>query len=357
MAIVIEQAIVTAVDVPSGSASSASITPLPNELLLCLISMRGNNTPANYVGSVTGNGLTWVKVRDEDDTQNTICGAVYRAMGASPTPGAVTVNFNVDPTACSFQVLRISGVVTSGTNGSGAIGDVDGADTGASDTSSPSVTLTTTAANSMVIGHGTGRGRTWANGGTLTPILMNQTANSGGNIVRSNSEYQDVAAAGNVTVDFSISEANDWVLIALEILSDSGSPPEPPEPEPPVTFAAVVGLPQPRGTIYSQDNLSYRINSPPWRSVNFRDDLLHEVISYNHSSTALGGFWSASLDLRLPINKMEDWITNGVGRQVTVYGRASTVVWEGIVDRITLSTGGYDMTIGPFMEIANKVKV
>lgn len=358
MAIVIEQAIATAVDTPSGSASSASITPLANELLLCLISIRGGGPPATAVSGVSGNGLTWVMVREEDDTQNAICATVYRAMGASPSAGAVTVNFNVDPVAVNFQVLRISGVITSGTNGSGAIGDIDGADTGATDTATPTITLTTTAANSMVIGHGTGRGRTWANGGTLMPILLNQTANSGGNIVRSNTEYQDVAAIGNATVDFTISEANDWVLIALELLADPGSPPEPPEPpQPPVVFESIVGLPQPRGTIYSQNNLSYRVDSPPWRSVNVREDLMQEVISYDHSSTALGGFWTANLGLRLPLNRIEDWINNGVGRQVTVFGRARTIAWEGIVNRITFSVGGYDMTIGPFLEIANKIKL
>jgi len=224
VAIVIEQSIATPVDTPSGSATSSSWTPGSNELCLCLIAFRGGNTPGNYAGSVTGNGLTWVKVLEKDDTQNTVNLSVWRAMGASPSAGGVTVNFTVDPTSCNFQIIRLSGVKTTGTNGSGAIGNTASADTGASDTTPATTSVTTSAANSRVIGFGSGRGQTWTKGAPFTDILVNQTASSAGNIVRSNSEYQDVAGSGSATtVDFSLSAAGDWVIAGIEILVASGT--------------------------------------------------------------------------------------------------------------------------------------
>lgn len=224
MAIVIEESIATPVATPSGSATSSSWTPGSNELCLCLIANRGTNTPANYTSGVTGNGLTWVKVLEQDDTQNAINLSVWRAMGSSPSAGGVTVTFAVDPVSCNFQVIRLSGVKTTGTNGSGAIGNTASADTGGSDSSPATTSVTTTAANSRVIGFGAGRGQTWTKGSAFTNILVNQTASSAGNISRSNSEYQDVAGSGSATtVDFSLSSAGDWVIAGIEILIASGS--------------------------------------------------------------------------------------------------------------------------------------
>jgi len=118
-------------------------------------------------------------------------------------------------------------------------------------------------------------------------------------------------------------------------------------------------IPQlPRGTIFSQNRLSYLITPPAWGGgTGFFQDVTMQVKDYDQSSTALGGFWNATLSLRLPLEEMEDWLANGVGRQLTVKGRANTVVWEGIVDRVSLEVGGYSMTVGPYMDIANKVKL
>jgi len=224
MAIVIEQSVVTAVDTPSGSAASASWTPGANELCLCLIANRGSNTPGNYNSAVSGNGLTWVNVLNQDDTQGQINLSVWRAMGASPTTGAVTVTFAVDPTACSFQLLRISGVKQGGTNGSAAIGNTASVDTGGTDTTPATTSVTTTANNSRVIGFASGRGQTYTVGSGFTAIAINQTANSGGSVARSNSEYKDVASSGTATTtDFSLSAAGDWAIAAIEVLIASGT--------------------------------------------------------------------------------------------------------------------------------------
>lgn len=454
MAIVIQESIATAVDTPVTSATSSSWTPGSNELCLCLVANRGGNTPANFNSSVTGNGLTWVKVLEQDDTQNVVNLSVWRAMGSSPSAGGVTVNFAVDPISVNFQIIRFSGVDTTGTNGSGAIGATNSAETGASDSTPATTSVTTTRANSRVIGFAAGRGQTYTVGSGFTAILINQTANSGGNIVRSNSEYKDVAGSGtSTTTDFSLSASGDWAIAALEILEPGGTvfnqtisgSITPTGALVKTTTKKLAGaitpagalikaitkalagaitpagallaallfpltgaiapagdlvvrrvkfltgaiapagalarsitkvlsgaitptgalsrnrsgppVRQKSGSIFNQNRLSFLVTDGPWRGSNRFVDHSQDVTSYDHSHAALGGFWTANLTMRLPLAELEDWLENGVGRQVQVKGRGTKLAWEGLINRATVNVGGYNMSVGPYLDIANKVKL
>lgn len=224
MSIVIEQSVHYNFDTPATSSTTGSWTPGSNELCLALVASRGSGTPANHASSLSGNGLTWVKFLEKDDTQNVITLSWWRAMGASPSAGGVTVNHGLDPTACSVQLIRLSGVSTTGTNGSGAIGATASADTGATDTQPATVGITTTVNGSRVIGFGVGRGSSWTKAADFTNILVNQTAKSGGSQVRSSTEYKDVATSGTLTTAaFSIASANDWIMAAIEVLEPSST--------------------------------------------------------------------------------------------------------------------------------------
>jgi hypothetical protein len=224
MAIVIEQSLAGAFATPGATSTTSSWTPGANELCLALVANRGSGAPSSHVNSVTGNGLTWVKILEKDDTQNAITLSWWRAMGASPTAGGVTVNHGLFPNACVIQLIRLSGVSTTGTNGSGAIGATASADTGATDTQPATVNITTTANNSRVIGFGVGRGSSWTKAADFTNILVNQTANSGGSQVRSSTEYKDVATSGTLTTAaFTIASANDWIMAAIEVLEPSST--------------------------------------------------------------------------------------------------------------------------------------
>lgn len=106
------------------SASTASITPGSNKLVLACI--RTRRVGAISDPAVTGNGLTWVKIVGID--YNTVASPaqhfyIYRAMGASPSAGAVTIDTSASgsQTSYSWAVVELDGIDTSGTNGSGAI--------------------------------------------------------------------------------------------------------------------------------------------------------------------------------------------------------------------------------------------
>lgn len=534
MAIALLESLHTNIDTPAGTSATTGVswTPGANELCFVTVSCRGRDTPAVYATSVTGNGLTWVKVAEKDDTQGAVNESLWRGMGASPSAGNVTVNFSTVPISMSIQRHRWSGTDTTGTDGSGAIGAIATAETGATDTATITLPLVTTRNNSWVFGFGTGRGQVWTKAGPFTNILVNQTASSAGNIVRSSTEYEVVATSGTTSnANWSLASAGDWVAMAVEILAPGGTAYNQSvsggvtpagaltkrtgkalagsntpagalvkrsskvlsggvtpsgsllkriakalsggltpsgtlsglkviyvflagvvapsgvltkrtgkvlagvvTPQggllkrlgkilagsvtptgtltgqrvfnvilggtvaptgallkrtskalagsvasagsllkrigkslggsvtPTGSLARVSGetvIPQlPRGSIFSQNRLSYLITPPAWGGgTGFFQDVTMQVKDYDQSSTALGGFWTATLSLRLPLEEMEDWLANGVGRQLTVKGRANTVAWEGIVDRVSLEVGGYSMTVGPYMDIANKIKL
>jgi hypothetical protein len=96
-----------------------SWTPASNELVMLFVAMRDETiTP-----TASGNGITFSQIHDIDNVQAQGGLTVLRGMSASPSTGTITVTHtgNIRPTSCI--AVRFSGVDTSGTNGSGAIGN------------------------------------------------------------------------------------------------------------------------------------------------------------------------------------------------------------------------------------------
>lgn len=113
----------------SGAAASsfttASITPSANKLILLSVTARRGDSTQPVAPTVTGNGLTWVEIAEIYwDTTSTSRKStfLFRAMGASPSSGAVTMDFGTQSINLpNWIVDEITGMDTSGTNGSGAI--------------------------------------------------------------------------------------------------------------------------------------------------------------------------------------------------------------------------------------------
>lgn len=101
----------------ASTMSTASVSPSSNALLiLSVVNNKGGNSP-NAVSSVTGNGLTWtcdagatVSNGASEPHRATLC----HAQGASPTAGAVTINFGgVTQTQILWNVAQCTGVDSS----------------------------------------------------------------------------------------------------------------------------------------------------------------------------------------------------------------------------------------------------
>lgn len=106
-------------DTDATSYNTASITPTGNRLVLAWVGNQvGSGTP--NIPTLSGNGLTWVLVASTVTSLNRF--SLYRAMGSSPSTGAITIDFNSQTQLeCLWSVIEYSGVNTSGTNGSGAV--------------------------------------------------------------------------------------------------------------------------------------------------------------------------------------------------------------------------------------------
>jgi hypothetical protein len=105
----------------SDTYATASVTPGANKLILACIAWSASSD----IGppALSGNGLTWVL---EDQVVESATGnrelAIFRAMGASPSAGAVTIDPpSADVTGLTWAIYEVGGVDTSGTNGSGAV--------------------------------------------------------------------------------------------------------------------------------------------------------------------------------------------------------------------------------------------
>lgn len=103
------------------SFATASISPSANKLILAFILGDRNANPA-ALPSLSGNGLTWVDVNNNNGDGGTVNHSLFRAMGASPSSGAVTIDWGaVTYQSCFWMIVQVDGIDTSGTNGSGAI--------------------------------------------------------------------------------------------------------------------------------------------------------------------------------------------------------------------------------------------
>lgn len=109
----------------ASSYNTASITPTSNNLVLLSVSTRTGISTTPNQPTASGCGLTWVVINSVVyDTESTSRRrlTLFRALGASPSTGAITVDFaGQTQTQMQWCVDQASGVDTSGTNGSGAI--------------------------------------------------------------------------------------------------------------------------------------------------------------------------------------------------------------------------------------------
>lgn len=95
---------------------------------------------------------------------------------------------------------------------------------------------------------------------------------------------------------------------------------------------------------------------PPWRGGNFIRSYNEAVSGYGHTMAAIGGFLSCDFEINdQPYVNLEDWIENGLGREVKIKTGSSETVFEGFIDRLEFTIEGFHVTYGPMMDIGNKV--
>ena len=203
------------------SATSASVSPASNKLLLLTVHSRTGSSNEPNQPTITAFGLTWVAVLVHywDDTSSSRRKmTVFRALGASPTSGTVSIDFaGQSQTSIAWILDELSGIDTGGTNGSAAI--VQSAKN-ANGLTGTNVTVTLSAfadvANATYGAFGTDGPDTWTAGSGFT---ISDTTNNGVDI----SVMTEFKNSNDTTVDATLTGGGGLAVIGIEIKAASGT--------------------------------------------------------------------------------------------------------------------------------------
>jgi hypothetical protein len=199
------------------SYTTASISPASNSLILIAVESDLSGTPPKP--TISGCSLTWVEVIDchfdQSGTQHRL--TVYRALGASPTTGTVTIDYGATTaTGCTWSIDQFQNVDTTGTNGSGAI--VQSAKT-TEPASGSTTSITATLGSAITSGNAAYTAATWeaAESGTResgwTPLA---TPNHTGPSTSTASSWRNASDDNSATTSWATSSLAGAVIIEIK---------------------------------------------------------------------------------------------------------------------------------------------
>lgn len=79
------------------------------------------------------------------------------------------------------------------------------------------------------------------------------------------------------------------------------------------------------------------------------------VKSYSHQIDAFGGYKTARISLAGNEQDIQHWADAGLSRHIETYSDDGKLIWEGFVNSVTIGFGPLQLTIGPYVEICNRV--
>jgi hypothetical protein len=211
-----------ATSVNQNTASSSITTPAfsthsGQQLLLAMIATDSISTPNISVKSVTGAGLTWYLVVRTNTQLGT--SEIWRAFAPTALTNVKVSASLSQAVVSSMTVTSYTGVNTSGTGGSGAIGAIA---SGHAASGAPTVTLTTTQANSRIVGVGNDYdaavARTPLAGQTITHQDLSST---GDTYWMQNVTAENALKGTRITLGDSAPTADQYNLSACEILAST----------------------------------------------------------------------------------------------------------------------------------------
>ena len=198
----------------SNITTSSFSTASTNELLLAFVATSAK-TSGITVTSVTGAGLTWALVRRTNTQLGTA--EIWRAFAPNKL-SSVTVRANLSQSvAASITIVSFTGVDTSGTNGSGAIGATG---SGNANQGAPAASLVTTRDNSFVFGVG----NDWDNAKSRTvpsnQAIVNQYLATVGDTFWVQRQNVPTAVSGTtVTINDTAPSTDRYNLTIVEVLA------------------------------------------------------------------------------------------------------------------------------------------
>lgn len=104
-------------------------------------------------------------------------------------------------------------------------------------------------------------------------------------------------------------------------------------------------------------DLSINLHTPLWRGMKFTRSLAAEVNNWNHTIRAVGGYWDADYEETINIDDLGDYLQNALGSHVVVKDDALVIIWEGFINKLTITLGRLSFVIGPLMDAINRTYV
>lgn len=206
----------------TSTVATASIAPGSNRLILATVSGIDGAFTTPPIFNLSGNGLTWVSVIRRQ--YGIFTEETFRAMGASPSSGAVTIGSDrATIVNVTWTISEYTGIDTSGSDGAGAVGNSASAEA----TSAASLAVTLPAFGSA---DNATYGAFSAYNLTVTPFtfspgsgfteLAEASVSGGGAYAGIQSQWR---ADNDTGVDATTSVTNDYISgIAIEIVAASG---------------------------------------------------------------------------------------------------------------------------------------
>lgn len=200
------------------SYATASVTPASNKLqLLACVTRHGSATPNTPTAS--GCSLTWVAITnthfDTSGSQRKL--TLFRAMGSSPSTGAITIDYaGQTQTGQAWALIEVTGADTSGTDGSGAIvqSKANQNTTGTVNTLTVTLDSSPDANNGIFACFGIGDGTLTFSPGSGFTELTDQANGAEANLAMT-TMYD--AAGGDTTADTTMTGNSEVGGIAVEI--------------------------------------------------------------------------------------------------------------------------------------------
>lgn len=110
-------------------------------------------------------------------------------------------------------------------------------------------------------------------------------------------------------------------------------------------------------TSFKSEALTLSVYRPLVQGGEYLFDWRTSVESWQHEIRALGGYWSASATQADNLRRAEEWLADGLFRHVEVYDDSLNQIWEGFVNSVSIDVGGLNVTRGPLLNVANRVKL
>lgn len=106
---------------------------------------------------------------------------------------------------------------------------------------------------------------------------------------------------------------------------------------------------------FQSRDLTIHYSDPLWFSDR-KEGTAIDFSSYSHELRAIGGFYKAKLTLDENQFQIDEWIERGIGRHIDIYNPELEIIFEGFVNKLSVTIGTLQYSIGPLISIANRIK-